>query len=71
MAGADDTFDLAAARAYFLDVQSRIVATAELFFAFVPRHRFAADLRDEVLESYLSKTPPSDPPPATGTPHAH
>jgi 3-hydroxyacyl-[acyl-carrier-protein] dehydratase len=54
-----------------VEVQSRIVATAELFFAFVPRHRFAADLRDEVLESYLSKTPPSDPPPATGTPHAH
>ena len=29
MAGADDTFDLAAARAYFLDVQSRIVAGLE------------------------------------------
>ena len=29
MAGADDTFDLAAARAYFLDVQSRIVVGLE------------------------------------------
>jgi len=48
-----------------VEVHSRVVAMADLFFAFVPRDRFAAGLRDEVLEAYLARqTPPPSLPPA-------
>lgn len=35
------------------EVAGRLVATAELFFAFAPRELLAPDYRDEVLEAFL------------------
>lgn len=54
-----------------VEVDSRVVATAELFFAFVPRSRFAAGLRDEVLESYLARLTPAAPPATNGPDTSH
>ncbi len=36
-------------------VRDRDVATAELFFVFVPRDRFAIDAPDEILETYFAR----------------
>ena len=36
-----------------IQVDNRLVCSAELFFSFVPNDKFAAGYRDEVLESYL------------------
>jgi 3-hydroxyacyl-[acyl-carrier-protein] dehydratase len=38
-----------------IEVGSRTVCTAELFFTFVPLEKFASDYHDEVLESFFSK----------------
>lgn len=50
-----DAFATAICRAA---VDGREVASAELLFCFVPRKRFAADLRDDVLERYLKEHEP-------------
>ena len=39
-----------------VEVNGRKICSAELFFSFVPLEKFASSYRDEVLESYFSKT---------------
>jgi 3-hydroxyacyl-[acyl-carrier-protein] dehydratase len=48
------TNDVATARCH-IEVAGRKVCSAELMFAFVPADKFAADLRDEVLDSFLAE----------------
>lgn len=43
-----------------VEVAGRKVCSAELMFAFLPRDRFAADWRDEVLEAYLNQNRAKD-----------
>ena len=38
-----------------LDCDGQAVASAELFFSFVPADRFSPGFRDEVLEGYLAR----------------
>jgi len=38
-----------------IEIGSKSICTAELMFSFVPHEKFAADLRDEVLEKYLAR----------------
>jgi len=47
------TDDVATARCH-IDVAGRKVCSADLMFAFVSADRFAADVRDEVLECFLA-----------------
>jgi 3-hydroxyacyl-[acyl-carrier-protein] dehydratase len=47
------TNDVATARCH-IELDGRKVCSAELLFAFVARETFAADWRDEVLESYFA-----------------
>ena len=39
-----------------IKVEGKKICSSELFFSFVPYDRFAPGYRDEVLESYLSKS---------------
>jgi 3-hydroxyacyl-[acyl-carrier-protein] dehydratase len=48
-----------------VEVEARKVASAELFFAFLPLEQFVSGYRDEVLEAYLAEHPL---PPRTGLP---
>ena len=38
-----------------IEIGDRKICSAELMFSFVPRDRFAADWRDEVLERFLAR----------------
>jgi hypothetical protein len=38
-----------------IEIGDRKICSAELMFSFVPHDKFAADLRDEVLEKFLAR----------------
>jgi len=40
----------------YIEIGERKICSAELMFSFVPRAKFAADWRDEVLERFLERT---------------
>lgn len=39
-----------------IEVNNKIVCSAELFFAFVPMNKLATDFRDKVLEDFLERS---------------